>query len=79
MSEINDIVDSFNVGFFTTKISTKEPINLKVNKPKELEDFNDIMNVISTEAYTPPSSKYVQLDGFTFDENNNRIPTKITL
>jgi hypothetical protein len=37
------------------------------------------MNVISTEAYTPPSSKYVQLDGFTFDENNNRIPTKITL
>lgn len=79
MSEINDIVDSFNVGFFTTKISTKEPVNLKVNKPKELEDFNDIMNVISTEAYTPPSSKYVQLDGFTFDENNNRIPTKITL
>lgn len=34
---------------------------------------------MSSEAYIPSPSEYVQLDGFRFDDNNKAIPTKITL
>ena len=79
MSSISDRVDSFNVGFFSTKISDRELTKLEVNTPAELAGFKDKMKVISTEANTPPLSKYVQLDGYSLDKDNNKIPTKITL
>lgn len=78
-SVINDIVDTFDIGFFSTDINTKNPINLDVSQASEFASFNETLKVISTEAYTPPASKYTQLDGYTFDENNNQIPTKIVL
>ncbi|QEW07361.1 hypothetical protein [Nitrincola iocasae] len=80
MSSINDIVNSFNTGFFSTAIKSREPINLEVNKPEELADFKEVMRVVSTKSSTPPPpSKYVQLDGFTTGANGSLVPTKITL
>lgn len=80
MSSIDDIVNAFDIGFFHTNINTKNPISLEVTQPPKLADFKATLEAVSTKPYTPPpSSKYVQLDGFTLDENNNVVPTKITL
>ena len=82
MSSINDIVNNFNVGFFSTVINTKDQSNFNVSKANELVSFKETLEVISTESYTPPPpspSQYATLDGFTLDKDNNEIPTKIIL
>ncbi len=80
MPSINDIVNSFDIGFFSTNINTKNPIRLDVSTPPKLADFKDTLNVISIEPYNPPPpTKFAQLDGFRLDENNIQVPTKIIL
>lgn len=79
MSSINDLVNDFNIGFFNTNTNHKNSINFNIPENSEFSDFKDTLEVINTEAYTPPHLKYVQLDGYTLDKNNNQIPTKITL
>ncbi|MCD4758913.1 MAG: hypothetical protein K8R39_11620 [Arcobacteraceae bacterium] len=79
MTSIDSIVNDFNIGFFTTINSNKEPINLSIPKNSEFANFEGALQVVSSEPYVPSLSNYVQLDGYTFDENNNKIPTKITL
>ena len=81
MSSIDSIVDDFNVGFFTTINTNKEPINLDVPENSEFADFEGALQVVSSEPYVPSFADYVpvQLDGYTYDKNNNIIPTKITL
>lgn len=82
MSSINDIVNNFNVGFFSTVINTKDQSNFNVSKANELVSFKETLEVISTKSYTPPPpspSQYATLDGFTLDKDNNEIPTKIIL
>ncbi|RXJ88080.1 hypothetical protein [Arcobacter sp. CECT 8985] len=78
MPSINKIVDSFNIGFFSTKISTVEPINLSVSKPEELKDFNGTLTEIS-KTPTEPKFNDIELDGVKYDKNNNEVPTKIII
>ncbi|WP_321315115.1 hypothetical protein [Halarcobacter sp.] len=79
MSSIDDLVNSFNIGFLSTHINSNDSINLNVNQPEELSNFNETLKEISKEALTPPPTKSVQLDGYTLDENNNQVPTKIII
>ncbi|RXK12322.1 hypothetical protein CP965_11210 [Halarcobacter mediterraneus] len=79
MSSINDLVNDFNIGFFNTNTNHKNSINFNISENPKFSDFKDTLEVMSTEAYTPAPSKYVQLDGYTLDKNNNQVPTKITL
>jgi hypothetical protein len=76
MSSIDNIVNDFNIGFFTTN-NNKNPIDLDPKNAK-YADFEGSMKVVNSEAYTPSPSEYVQVDGFRFDDNK-AIPTKITL
>lgn len=78
MSAIDQAVNDFNIGFFSTNNNNKTPVNLDPQNTK-YGDFEGNMKVVSSEAYTPSPSEYVQLDGFRFDDNNNAIPTKITI
>jgi hypothetical protein len=74
MSSISEMVDNFDIGFFSTHINSDNSINLeKINTPEELSSFNDTLKEISREAYTPPSPGYVQLDSYRLDENNNQV------
>lgn len=79
MSSTDNIVKSFNIGFFSTNVDSGDFIKNQIDQFDEPADFSATLKEVSREAYTPSFSKHVQLDGFTLDENNNQIPTKITL
>ncbi|RXJ60897.1 hypothetical protein [Candidatus Marinarcus aquaticus] len=80
MSSINDIVDSFNTGFFSKVVTTEEnPMELDVKTPKELSGFEEKMNVVSTEKSPPPPTTSVALDGFTYNIFNRMVPAKIII
>jgi len=79
MSSIDNIVNSFNIGFFSTVIDSNNTMMDQFSRFDKQVNFSDTLKVISKEANNPPPTKSVQLDGYTFDENNNPIPTKITI
>jgi predicted acetyltransferase len=80
MSSIDNIVNDFDIGFFSVDMDANGSIKDQIGQFDKPKDFSAILKEISKEEYTPPPpSKYVQLDGFTLDENNNKIPSKITL
>lgn len=75
----NNIVNEFNIGFFSTINNAINPIDLSVANNSEFGSFHEQLTAISSTPYTPSFSNHVQLDGVTFDENHNLIPCKITL
>ncbi|RXJ68553.1 hypothetical protein CRV08_06920 [Halarcobacter ebronensis] len=73
---INEIVDQFNIGFFSTVNSNKESINLDVPEDSEFADFNGKLNEISSEAiYRAPETMY--FDGLDFSDPKNPKPIQI--
>ncbi len=79
MSSIDNIVNKFNIGFLSTVIDSNNSMMDQFSQFDKPTDFSATLKEISSEAYTPPPSQLVQLDGYTLDKNNNKIPTKITL
>ncbi|MGB5867851.1 MAG: hypothetical protein WBG69_08295 [Arcobacteraceae bacterium] len=78
MSSINDILNSFNIGFMTTIDSNKNPINFD---PKNCK-FQEGMKIVNTTPYTPPVQTK-EVDGFKLvelaDGSIATIPSKIKL
>jgi len=79
MSSIDNIVDKFNIGFLSTVIDSDNSLMNQFSQFDKSTDFNATLKEISKEANTRPHTGYVQLDGYTLDQNNNKIPTKITI
>ncbi len=78
MSGIDDVVNSFNIGFFQTINTNKNPIDLNIPENSQFSDFSKKLKVISSEAtYRPPETVY--LDGFDGSDPKNPIPIKIPL
>jgi hypothetical protein len=77
MSSTDDIVNSFNIGFFSTNIDSIHHIDLNVPENSKYADFDLSLKEISKEALPPPPEEYIYLDGYSYDKNNNATPTMI--
>ncbi|PLY09708.1 MAG: hypothetical protein C0625_00480 [Arcobacter sp.] len=78
MSSIDDVVNSFNIGFFSTVLDNKDSINFDIPKDSEFLNFEGSLKLISSTPYTPEKeTRY--LDGFDTSDSKHIVPTKIPI
>ncbi|NVJ54223.1 MAG: hypothetical protein HWD90_11035 [Campylobacteraceae bacterium] len=78
---VNEIVDKFNIGFFKNNTKNTESFDLNnIIQDPAFKDFDrTMMEIGGKEPYVPSPDDYAKLEGFTYGENGEMIPTTIVM